>query len=81
MDYDKDTFDKASIGDEYLPSWEKFGTIRAEMSPTRRTTVPCPTQLANYPEEGDRIIAYCPHSHSAIQAETSGSFSRCHARY
>ena len=24
IDYDKD-FDKSLIGDEYLPSWEKFG--------------------------------------------------------
>ena len=53
MDYDKD-IDKALIGDEYLPSWEKFGlfTLKCKnTSPTVRAY-----SMANYPDEGDRIM-------------------------
>ncbi|MDE7145201.1 MAG: NADH:ubiquinone reductase (Na(+)-transporting) subunit F, partial [Duncaniella sp.] len=53
MDYDKD-IDKASIGDEYLPSWEKFGLFGLKCKNTE-TTVRA-YSMANYPEEGDRIM-------------------------
>lgn len=53
MDYDKD-IDKASIGDEYLPSWEKFGLFTLKAS-NAETTVRA-YSMANYPDEGDRIM-------------------------
>lgn len=53
MDYDRD-IDKASIGDEYLPSWEKFGLFTLKCKNTE-TTVRA-YSMANYPEEGDRIM-------------------------
>lgn len=53
MDYDKD-IDKALIGEEYLPAWEKFGlfTLKCE---NKETTVRA-YSMANYPAEGDRIM-------------------------
>lgn len=53
MDYDKD-IDKESIGEEYLPAWEKFGlfTLHAE---NKETTVRA-YSMANYPAEGDRFM-------------------------
>jgi len=53
MDYDKD-IDKALIGDEYLPSWEKFGLFGLKCKNTE-TTVRA-YSMANYPAEGDRIM-------------------------
>ncbi|MDE6066924.1 MAG: NADH:ubiquinone reductase (Na(+)-transporting) subunit F [Duncaniella sp.] len=53
MDYDKD-IDKSMIGDEYLPSWEKFGLFGLKCRNTE-TTVRA-YSMANYPEEGDRIM-------------------------
>ncbi len=53
IDYDKD-IDKASIGEEYLPSWEKFGLFGLKAVNTE-TTVRA-YSMANYPEEGDRIM-------------------------
>ena len=53
IDYDKD-IDKASIGDEYLPSWEKFGLFGLKVS-NAETTVRA-YSMANYPDEGDRIM-------------------------
>lgn len=53
MDYDKD-IDKASIGDEYLPAWQKFGLFGLKCKNTE-TTVRA-YSMANYPEEGDRIM-------------------------
>lgn len=53
MDYDKD-IDKASIGDQYLPSWEKFGLFTLKChndEPTIRAY-----SMANYPAEGDRFM-------------------------
>ena len=53
MDYDKD-IDKNLIGEEYLPAWEKFGlfglTARNDEETVRAYS------MANYPEEGDRIM-------------------------
>ncbi|MDE6295427.1 MAG: NADH:ubiquinone reductase (Na(+)-transporting) subunit F [Muribaculaceae bacterium] len=53
MSYDKD-IDKALIGDEYLPSWKQFGlfglTCRNDEETVRAYS------MANYPEEGDRIM-------------------------
>ena len=53
IDYDKD-IDKASIGDEYQPSWEKFGLFGLKVS-NAETTVRA-YSMANYPDEGDRIM-------------------------
>jgi len=53
MDYDKD-IDKNSIGDEYLPSWEKFGLFALKCH-NDETTVRA-YSMANYPAEGDRIM-------------------------
>lgn len=53
IDYDKD-IDKASIGDEYLPSWEKFGLFSLKAK-NREETMRA-YSMANYPEEGDRIM-------------------------
>lgn len=53
MDYDKD-IDKALIGEEYLPAWEKFGLFSLKAS-NKETTVRA-YSMANYPDEGDRIM-------------------------
>ncbi len=53
IDYDKD-IDKASIGDEYLPAWEKFGLFSLKCV-NKETTVRA-YSMANYPAEGDRIM-------------------------
>ena len=53
MDYDKD-IDKALIGDEYLPAWQKFGLFGLKCRNTE-TTVRA-YSMANYPAEGDRIM-------------------------
>ncbi len=53
MDYDKD-IDKSSIGDEYLPAWEKFGLFGLKCRNTEPTIRAY--SMANYPAEGDRIM-------------------------
>lgn len=53
MSYDKD-IDKSLIGDEYLPAWEKFGLFSLKCKNTE-TTVRA-YSMANYPDEGDRIM-------------------------
>jgi len=53
MDYDKD-IDKSLIGDEYLPSWEKFGLLGLKCTNTVPTVRAY--SMANYPAEGDRIM-------------------------
>ena len=53
MDYDKD-IDKASIGDEYLPAWERFGLFSLKCR-NEETTVRA-YSMANYPAEGDRFM-------------------------
>ncbi|MCM1348505.1 MAG: NADH:ubiquinone reductase (Na(+)-transporting) subunit F [Firmicutes bacterium] len=53
MDYDKD-IDKASIGDEYLPSWEKFGLFNLKCRNEEATVRAY--SMANYPAEGDRFM-------------------------
>ncbi len=53
MDYDKD-IDKSLIGDEYLPSWEKFGLFALKCKNTESTVRAY--SMANYPAEGDRIM-------------------------
>lgn len=52
-DYDRD-IDKSLIGEEYLPSWEKFGLFTLKCRNTE-TTVRA-YSMANYPAEGDRIM-------------------------
>lgn len=53
MTYDGD-IDKSLIGDEYLPSWEKFGLFTLKAKNTEETVRAY--SMANYPEEGDRIM-------------------------
>lgn len=53
MDYDKD-IDKALIGEEYLPSWEKFGLFSLKCKNEEETIRAY--SMANYPAEGDRIM-------------------------
>ena len=53
MSYDKD-IDKASIGPEYLPAWEKFGLFKLKCH-NDETTVRA-YSMANYPAEGDRFM-------------------------
>ena len=53
MDYDKD-IDKSLIGNEYLPSWEKFGLFTLKCKNTEPTIRAY--SMANYPAEGDRIM-------------------------
>ncbi len=53
MDYDKD-IDKALIGPEYLPAWEKFGLFTLKCENDEETVRAY--SMANYPEEGDRIM-------------------------
>lgn len=53
IDYDKD-IDKASIGPEYLPAWEKFGLFNLKCV-NNETTVRA-YSMANYPAEGDRFM-------------------------
>ena len=53
MTYDKD-IDKALIGEEYLPAWEKFGLFTLKAKNTEETVRAY--SMANYPEEGDRFM-------------------------
>lgn len=53
MDYNKD-IDKALIGDEYLPAWEKFGLFTLKAKNDEDTVRAY--SMANYPEEGDRFM-------------------------
>lgn len=53
IDYDKD-FDKADIGEKYIPVWKKFNIFSVKAhnpEPTVRAY-----SMANYPAEGDRIM-------------------------
>lgn len=53
IDYDKD-IDKNSIGEEYLPSWKRFGLFNLKCRNTEETVRAY--SMANYPAEGDRIM-------------------------
>ena len=53
MDYDKD-IDKALIGEEYLPAWEKFGLFTLKCKNTEGTVRAY--SMANHPDEGDLIM-------------------------
>lgn len=53
MDYDKD-IDKDMIGEEYLPAWKNFGLFGLKASNDEETVRAY--SMANYPEEGDRIM-------------------------
>ena len=53
MSYATD-IDKALIGDEYLPAWEKFGLFALHCE-NKETTVRA-YSMANYPAEGDRFM-------------------------
>lgn len=52
IDFDKD-FDKALIGDLYLPAWEQFGMFGLKCVNTVPTVRAY--SMANYPDEGDII--------------------------
>ena len=52
IDYDKD-FDKALIGDTYLPAWKNFGLFNLKC--TNDTPTVRAYSMANYPDEGDII--------------------------
>ena len=53
MTYDKD-IDKSLIGEEYLPAWRNFGLFDLKSVNTEETVRAY--SMANYPEEGDRIM-------------------------
>ena len=53
MDYDKD-IDKNLIGEEYIPAWENFGLFTLKAKNNEETVRAY--SMANYPEEGDRIM-------------------------
>ncbi len=53
MDYDKD-IDKNLIGEEYIPAWDKFGLFTLKARNDEETVRAY--SMANYPEEGDRIM-------------------------
>ncbi len=53
MDYGKD-IDKSLIGEEYLPSWEKYDMFSLKCKNTESTIRAY--SMANYPAEGDRIM-------------------------
>lgn len=53
ISYAKD-IDKALIGPEYLPSWEQFGLFDLKCKNEEETVRAY--SMANYPEEGDRIM-------------------------
>ncbi len=53
MDYNTD-IDKALIGPEYLPAWEQFGLFTLKCTNDEETVRAY--SMANYPEEGDRIM-------------------------
>lgn len=53
MDYDKD-IDKASIGEQYIGSWERFGLFNLKCENTEETVRAY--SMANYPAEGDRFM-------------------------
>ena len=69
MDYDKD-IDKSLIGDEYLPSWEKFGLFPLKCvnpEPTIRAY-----SMANYPAEGDVFMLTVRIATPPFTADRSG---------
>ena len=53
IDFDTD-IDKSLIGPEYLPAWEQFGLFTLKCKNTEETVRAY--SMANYPEEGDRIM-------------------------
>ena len=53
MDYDKD-IDKASVGEQYIGSWQKFGIFNLKCVNKEETIRAY--SMANYPAEGDRFM-------------------------
>ena len=68
MTYDGD-IDKSLITDEYLPAWEKFGLFSLKAKNTEETVRAY--SMANYPEEGDRIMLTVRIA-TPLQAKTTG---------
>lgn len=73
IDYDKD-FDKADIGEEYLPSWEKFNIFSLKAHNPEDTVRAY--SMANYPAEGDRITLTVRIRHYPLQASSASGLPR-----
>ncbi len=69
IDYDKD-IDKSLIGDEYLPSWEKFGLFPLKCVNTEPTVRAY--SMANYPAEGDVFMLTVRIATPPMKADKSG---------
>ena len=69
IDYDKD-FDKSLIGDEYLPSWEKFGLFPLKCKNPEDTIRAY--SMANYPAEGDVFMLTVRIATPPFKADKSG---------
>ena len=69
IDYDKD-IDKSLIGDEYLPSWEKFGLFPLKCINTEPTVRAY--SMANYPAEGDVFMLTVRIATPPMKADKSG---------
>lgn len=69
IDYGKD-IDKSLIGDEYLPSWEKFGLFPLKCVNTEPTVRAY--SMANYPAEGDVFMLTVRIATPPMKADKSG---------
>ena len=69
IDYDKD-IDKSLIGDEYLPSWEKFGLFPLKCKNPEDTIRAY--SMANYPAEGDVFMLTVRIATPPFKADKSG---------
>lgn len=69
IDYDKD-IDKALIGDEYLPSWKKFGLFPLKCVNTEPTVRAY--SMANYPAEGNVFMLTVRIATPPMKADKSG---------
>ena len=69
IDYDKD-IDKSLIGEEYLPSWEKFGLFPLKCVNTEPTVRAY--SMANYPAEGDVFMLTVRIATPPMKADKSG---------
>ena len=79
MDYDKD-IDKSLIGDEYLPSWEKFGLFGLKCKKKHGTY---DSRLFYGKLSGRRRSNHVDgaYRHATVQTETAGGLPRCDAGY
>ena len=77
IDYDKD-IDKSLIGDEYLPSWEKFGLFPLKCKNPEDTIRAY--SMANYPAEGDVFMLTVRIATPPFKADRSGSHTSTRRR-